>query len=156
MVTWAGFEAAAPDMAAAGRRLIYRGEVGEVLLATVRGPAIPRIHPIWVAIIGPSLYAFILPSAKRTDLEVDGRYALHTHQDPAAPSEVSVRGRARRVTDADVRAAVAGDWYFPADETYELFEFSIESAVLGERETADDWPPRYTSWRPPAPGGTSG
>ncbi len=155
-MTWAEFEGAAPDMAAAGRRLIYRGEVGEVLLATVRGEAIPRIHPIWVAIVGPAMYAFILPSAKRTDLETDGRYALHTHQDPAAPSEFSVRGRAHRVSDAAARAAVAGQWYFPADDTYELFEFSIESAVLGVRETADDWPPRYTSWRSSGPGGTPG
>lgn len=150
MVTWAEFSAAAPELAEAGRRLVYRGTVGEVLLATVRGDTPPRIHPIWVAIVGPSLYGFILPSAKCTDLESDGRYALHTHQDPAAPSEFSVRGRARPVTDAGVRAEVAARWYFEADETYRLFEFSIESAVLGVRETADEWPPRYTSWSAPA------
>jgi hypothetical protein len=32
------------------------------------------------------------------------------------------------------------------DESYTLFEFSIETALLGARATADDWPPRYASW----------
>jgi glycosyltransferase involved in cell wall biosynthesis len=33
-----------------------------------------------------------------------------------------------------------------ADESYDLYEFSIEHALLGERASADEWPPRYTSW----------
>jgi hypothetical protein len=45
------------------------------------------------------------------------------------------------------RSTVASGWSFEADEGYELFEFDVESAVLGERATADDWPPRYTTWR---------
>ena len=36
MVSWSAFEASAPELAAAGRRLIYRREIGEALLATVR------------------------------------------------------------------------------------------------------------------------
>ena len=88
-VTWASFEAAAPDLAAAGRRMFDRDGTGEALLATVRGDAPPRIHPINLAIVGEGLYAFLLASAKRRDLELHGRYALHAHQDPAAPSEFS-------------------------------------------------------------------
>ncbi len=42
---------------------------------------------------------------------------------------------------------VAAGWFFEADAGYELFEFEIESAVIGERPTANDWPPRYTTWR---------
>jgi hypothetical protein len=145
-VTWGTFEAAAPELALEGRRLIYRGETGEVLLATVRDEQPPRIHPIWVAIVGDRLYAFILRGPKRVDLERDGRYAMHTHQDPLAPSEFSFRGRARLVTDDVERAEVAGAWYFEADDSYGLFEFSIETAVLGRRATADDWPPQYTTW----------
>ena len=95
MVTWAEFAAAAPDIAAEGRRLIYARGDGEALLATVRGDDLPRIHPINVAIVDDRLYAFVISgSPKRHDLELDGRYALHTHQDPAAPSEVGLRGRA--------------------------------------------------------------
>jgi nitroimidazol reductase NimA-like FMN-containing flavoprotein (pyridoxamine 5'-phosphate oxidase superfamily) len=146
MATWAEFEAAAPQLAAAGRRLLHRDGVGEALLATVRGDDPPRIHPINVAIVDGHLYAFILPSAKRTDLERDGRSALHTHQDPAAPSEFAIRGRATLVEEEARRSAAAAAWSFEVDETYALFEFSIESALLGARDTADEWPPRYSRW----------
>jgi hypothetical protein len=145
MVTWSELDAAAPDIAAEGRRLLYARGDGEALLATVRGDEPPRIHPINVGVVDGRLYAFLLRSAKRVDLEQDGRYALHAHQDPAAPAEFSVRGRARLVDNADVRAAVGGSWFFEIDETYHLFEFSIDSAVLGLRGP-DEWPPRYTRW----------
>jgi hypothetical protein len=148
MVTWAEFSGAAPEIASEGRRLIYARGDGEALLATVRGDDPPRIHPINVAIVDEGLYAFVIArSPKRLDLELDGRYALHTHQDPAAPSEVALRGRARLVDDPDERGRVATGWAFEVDDDYTLFEFSIESALLGARPTADDWPPLYTSWR---------
>jgi hypothetical protein len=146
MASWADFEASNPILAAAGRALLYRTETGEALLATVRGDDPPRIHPIWVGIVGGRLYAFILKSAKRTDLERDGRFALHTHVDPTAPSEFSIRGRARLVDAAELRTEVGGSWYFEVDETYELFDFDIDAAILGVRDNADEWPPRYTSW----------
>jgi hypothetical protein len=148
-VTWSEFAAAAPEIAAAGRRLIYRGDSGAVLLATVRGDGLPRIHPITVAIADGRLYAFILDSPKRTDLERDGRYAMHTHQDPDIPSEFAIRGRAVVVTDIAERSAVAATWKFEVDDSYDLFAFSLQSAVLGVRGGPDEWPPRYTSWAAP-------
>jgi hypothetical protein len=147
MATWAEFVRAAPDLAARGRALLYREGHGGAILASVRADAPPRLHPISVGVVGEGLYAFILASAKRTDLEQDGRYALHAHVDPAAPNEFELRGHVR-VVGEPVRATVAKGWFFEADEGYELFEFLIESALLGERPTADDWPPRYTTWRP--------
>ncbi len=149
MTTWAQFEAAAPDLAIEGRRLIHRGDAGEMLLATVRGDQPPRIHPVNVSIVDGRLYAFILRSAKRTDLERDGRYALHTHVDPASPSEFAVRGHAALVEVDVARAAAAAQWVFDVDDSYTLFEFSIEAALLGVRDTADDWPPRYSRWTAP-------
>jgi hypothetical protein len=146
-VNWSAFEIVAPDLASAGRDLIFRTGTGEVLLATVRGDEPPRIHPIYVAVVEGRLLAFILTGPKRRDLELDGRYAMHTHVDPTAPSEFSVRGRARLVTDATARAAAAAAWSFEVDDTYGLFEFDLEGAILGTRPTADDWPPVYTSWR---------
>ncbi len=146
MVTWAEFNSGAPDLAAQARRLLYRGDHGEALLATVRGDEPPRIHPISVGIVDDRLYAFINRSPKRRDLATDGRYALHTHQDPDVPREFAVRGRATLIDDGDVRSAVAAQWNFEPDETYDLFEFSIESALLGLRDDPDEWPPRYTSW----------
>jgi hypothetical protein len=149
MTSWSELAAAAPDLAAQGLRLFRRGEVDEALLATVRGDDPPRIHPIWIKVVGGELYAFITASAKRTDLERDGRYALHTHQDPVVPNEFSVRGRARLV-EGDARDRIAAEWYFQAGDEYHLFAFGIEAALLGVRKDADEWPPRYTSWTAPA------
>jgi hypothetical protein len=155
MTSWGEFGTAAPDIAAEGRRLLEARGHGSALLATVRGDAPPRIHPISVAILDGRLYGFIIVgAAKHTDLVEDGRYAMHTHQDPEAPSELMLRGRARLVDDPVERARIADGWSFEADDGYTLFEFEIEQAVLGVRETADEWPPRYRSWRD-APTGTA-
>ena len=82
-----------------------------------------------MAVVDGRLYVFVIArSPKRIDLEVDGRYAFHTHQDPAAPSEAALRGRARLVTDPDVRARIASGWAFTADDGYALFELDIENA----------------------------
>ncbi len=152
MVSWGAFEAAAPDLAATGRRLFERLDSGSALLATVRGDGLPRIHPITISIVDDRLLAFLIEgSAKIADLDGDGRYAMHAHQDPMEPHEFLLRGRATAVTDLWLRDAVAAGWAFEVDETYRLFEFSIEHAVLGSRADPDAWPPRYTSWRPPRP-----
>ena len=142
---WADLAAGNPKIAAAGRDVLYRSGEGLGLLATVRGDAPPRIHPVNVGIVGDGLYTFLLDSAKRRDLAEDGRYALHGHQDPAAPTEFSVRGRAVLVPAGATRDAVGSGWFFEVDDSYWLFELRIASAVLGER-AADEWPPRYTRW----------
>ena len=147
MADWSTLEAEAAPIAQAGRRLIYRGGDGEALLATIRDAGTPQIHPINVGIVDGVLYAFIGPSGKRGDLEQDGRYALHTHLDPAAPDEFSLRGRASPVADVARRATVAAGWAFTVDDRYRLFALDIESAILGERG-ADEWPPRYRRWPP--------
>ncbi len=149
MATWREYEAAAPALAGHTRRLFHRTETGEALLVTVRGENLPRIHPIYLAIMEDRLVAFITPSPKAADLASDGRYALHNHQDPAAPDEIQLRGRAHELDDPATRARLASAWYFATTDAYRLFEFEIERALLGERGP-DDWPPRYTSWRDPA------
>jgi len=146
MVTWADLEAAAPEIASTARRLI-EAPGGKPMLASVRGDDPPRIHPVTVDIVDGRLYVFVIGrSPKRIDLETDGRYALHTHVDPAAPDELSVRGRASLVTDAATRERVGAGWAFEVDESYALFELSIATVLVGRR-SADEWPPRYTSWR---------
>ena len=126
-----------------------RSGIGEGLLATVRDDAPPRIHPVHVRIVDDRLLTFVIArSAKAGDLAVDGRYALHAHQDPAIPHEFLVRGRAVRVDDQARRAEAAAEWSFEVDDAYVLYELGIDHAVFGERATADDWPPIYRSWRP--------
>ena len=142
--SWGTFAAAAGTIAAAGARHLDRSE-GAALLATVRADAAPRIHPVTVGIVGEGLFVFLLDSAKRRDLVEDGRYAVHAHQDMAAPDEFSVRGRARLIPEGELRSRVADGWFFEVDETYWLFELQIETAILGER-AADEWPPRYQRW----------
>jgi hypothetical protein len=152
MVAWSEFVTAAPELAQRGQELFERTGIGEALLATVREDLPPRIHPIYVAIVEGRLLAFVIVgSAKVADLESDGRYALHAHQDPAVPHEFQVRGRAHEVRDRELRTAAAAAWSFEVDDGYRLFEFGVEHAVFGERASADDWPPVYTSWRPAPP-----
>lgn len=149
-VAWGDFAAAAPALAAAGARHLDRSN-GAALLATVRGDAPPRLHPVTVAIVGDGLFVFLLDSAKRRDLVEDGRFALHAHQDQAAPDEFSIRGRVRRIEAGELRDRVAAGWFFEVDDTYWLFELRLQTALLGVR-AADEWPPRYTRWSArPAP-----
>ena len=105
----------------------------------------PRVHPIGIGIVEGRLVAFVTASPKRRDLEADGRYALHNHVDPGVPEEFLVRGRALRIVDS-FRSLVADQWYFEADDGYDLFEFTIDSVLAGLRGSADEWPPRYQSW----------
>lgn len=151
MATWSEFAAASPELAEHARRLFYRTETGEALLVTVRGDDLPRIHPIYLAVMDDRLVAFITPSPKAIDLETDGRFALHNHQDPAAPDEIQLRGRVRVIDDPDDRARFVDRWYFTTTDQYRLFEFLVERVLFGARGP-EDWPPRYTSWTDPTVG----
>ena len=146
LATWADLARGAPAIADAGRRVFYRSGEGAALLSTVRGDASPRIHPINVGVVEGGLYAFLLESAKRRDLAEDVRFALHGHQDANLPTEFSIRGQARLIEPGELRGRVAAGWFFGVDDSYWLFELRIEVAILGERNSADDWPPRYSRW----------
>jgi hypothetical protein len=147
MKTWADFERANPQMAERGRALIYRTGDGEGMLVTVREGAPPRVHPVNAGIVDGHFYTFVQgKSAKRRDLEEDGRYAFHAHYDPDAPNEFLIRGRAVEVTDADLRVRLVNDWFFSVADSYPLYELMVENVLLGERPTANDWPPVYTNW----------
>jgi hypothetical protein len=148
-VTWDEFAAAEPELAATARRLLRRGELDEGLLATVRDDALPRIHPVYVGFVDGHLMTVVLSgSAKLADLRSDGRYALHAHQDPAAPDELLVRGVAVEVPAGALRDAAAAAWSFPIDDE-PLFELRVAQVTLGSRPDADAWPPVYRSWRSP-------
>jgi hypothetical protein len=148
MESWSVFAAAEPEMAERGRALLYQRGDGEGLLATVAPNGTPRIHPLNAGVLDGRLLVFVQDfCAKAKDLAANPRYALHAHQDPGAPDEFMVRGQARLVTDADVRANAASNWFFKVSDGYPLYELLITHALLGERR-ADEWPPRYRSWRP--------
>lgn len=147
MKTWADFERADAHMAERGRELIYRTGEGAGLLVTVREGTPPRIHPVNAGIVDGHFYTFAqAKSAKRRELDEDGTYAFHAHFDPNAPHEFLVRGHAVEVKDAALRARIGGNWFFNVADAYPLYELMVEHVVLGERPTANDWPPVYTSW----------
>jgi hypothetical protein len=149
--SWADLEAADPDLAARGRALLEARGHGTGLLATVRDGVPPRIHPMSVEIVDGHLLTVVLGgSAKARDLEADGRYALHAHQDPAKPDEFQVRGRVRILPPGDLRERAVAQWQFGVGAGDLVVELAIEHALLGQRASADDWPPAYRSWRAPA------
>lgn len=118
------------------------------MLATVSGRGLPRIHPVNVGIVDGRLLVFVQDwSAKTKDLQADGRYALHAMQDPAAPHEFSVRGRARLIEDPAARAKAIGVWPFTPGDDYPLFELEVEHALFRSRANPHDWSQKYVSWR---------
>jgi dipeptidyl aminopeptidase/acylaminoacyl peptidase len=143
MSTWSEFAARAPKIAEKGEALFVRAG-DEALLATVRGDEPPRIHPITVGLRDGGLYVFIHPSGKRSDLETDGRYALHTYMDPDSPDEFAIRGRVRPL-EGHRRAEIAAGWPWKVGDEVGGFELLLDEAVLGERGP-HEWPPRYSTW----------
>jgi dipeptidyl aminopeptidase/acylaminoacyl peptidase len=144
VATWREFSEQAPELAEKAVGLLERSGMDEILLATVRDDEPPRIHPVTVQIRDGGLYVFLHPSSKLTDLEIDGRYAVHTYMDPKQPDEFAVRGRARAV-ERDRRDELAADWPWTVGADVRAFELLLDEAVLGERG-ADEWPPRYSTW----------
>ena len=131
LLRWSEFYRAAPDIAAVGRRLLYRPDRGEVaILATVDCRGAPRVAPVCPVFAETGLY--VLASAgtpKVPQLKRDPRYALHA-QVGADDLEFQIAGRARlldsTVERTDVLDAVPFDSFDPDDP---IFELLIGSAV---------------------------
>ena len=94
MVSWGNFRTVRPDLEAAGRERFYQFGVGLAFLATVRPDGGPRLHPMCPVIDGDELYAFLIPSPKRSDLHRDGRYAMHSFPADDNEDAFSIRGSA--------------------------------------------------------------
>ncbi len=151
MATWAEFEIAAPEIAAAGKKLLYQFGVGLAYLATLRKDGAPRLHPICPTVVEGRLYALIGPTPKRADLRRDGRYALHTFPCPDVDDEFLVMGRAEFIADRGIEDAVRKDLVgrgmtSTADEV--PFEFGIERVMHAKYPGGHGtWPPKYSVWK---------
>jgi hypothetical protein len=148
--SWSEFEAAAPEMAAAGRHLLTLHGVGLGYLATIRPNGGPRLHPFCPILAIGGLWGFInRTTPKGRDLLRDGRYAIHAFPNGRNDDELMLDGRAIVNEDesaaAGVRAAYGATYQTPADET--LYEFRIERALLAVYDEQSTWPPTYTKWR---------
>ena len=159
MVTWGEFAAAAPDLAARGRDLLFQFRVGLAFLATVRRDGAPRVHPVCPVLSGDRLYVLVTPgSPKRGDLVRDGRYALQNFPEPKpSGDEFYVAGRALPVEDEATRAAVLRDAQHMADAAEALFELRLERVMhtRWENPLTPAMRPVQRKWRasPPLPTG---
>ena len=149
MATWGEFATSAPELAAAGRRLIYQYGPGTGYLATVRPDGGPRLHPVCPVVTADGLWVFVVPSPKGADLERDGRYALHALLPEEVEEEFYVTGRARRVDDLAARQRVAVAYHALVPDDHALFALDVERVLHAAYRFRGDWPPVYTRWPEP-------
>jgi hypothetical protein len=107
MLSWGRFRRSAPDLAAAGRTLLYRSGVGLAHLGTVRADGGPRVHPVSPLLVEEGLYALLMISPKLEDLLRDSRFALHTFPLEAVEDAFYLTGRAVFPRDPALRRSVA-------------------------------------------------
>jgi hypothetical protein len=107
MLSWGRFRRSAPDLAAAGRALLYRGGVGLAYLGTVRGDGGPRVHPVSPLLVEEGLYTLLTVSPKLEDLLRDRRFALHSFPMGAGAEAFYVTGRAQFPREEGLRRSVA-------------------------------------------------
>jgi hypothetical protein len=151
MATWNEFETDAPDIAEAGKKLLYQFGVGLAFLATLRKDGAPRLHPVCPTVVDGRLYALIGPSPKRIDLKRDGRYALHTFPPVEVDDEFLVMGRALFIDSKVIEEKVRNDCVSrgmtsTGDDL--PFEFRIESVMHAKYPGGHGtWPPKYSIWK---------
>jgi hypothetical protein len=154
MPTWGEFPAARPELAAAGRQLLYQFGVGLAFLATVKRDGGPRLHPICPVVVDEGLYAVIIPSPKLGDLARDGRFALHAYEPPDNDDAFYVTGQAEPRRDPGLPRSIADAYHAernaleaPAFATHELFELLIDACLQTGTAGHADPDARHTVWR---------
>jgi Pyridoxamine 5'-phosphate oxidase len=152
MVSWADFEAAAPELAAESRELIER--FGYLFVGTIRRDGTPRISPVEANVVGDHLMLVLMAGTLKVgDLVRDPRVVLNapirSAGDPGA--ELKVRGRMIEITDQEQRDATAdaikavSGWRPPPE--WHFFAVDLEDvALIGWESGAMD----MTRWTPHA------
>lgn len=129
-MSWDALAAAAPDLATFGAERLH-DQVA--YLATLQPDGAPRLHPVRPVVAGGHLFVFTeATSPKVSDLERDGRYALHgtvTSDQPWDLREFAVEGTAGRVEDQGMRATAIAGTAFARDERFLLFELGVDAAI---------------------------
>jgi hypothetical protein len=153
--TWPEFAALRPDLAEAGRALLYQFGVGLGFLATTRADGGPRVHPMCPLMTDAGMFAFIVPGPKQRDLLRDGRYALHSFPCPDDEDAFSCLGAVRVVDDAAVRRGLSdlfvserSELGVPAPANEEIaFELFVDSCLLTRTSGHGDPNPVHQIWR---------
>lgn len=155
MATWRDLTEERPDLAEAGRQLLYQFGVGLGFLATIRLDTGPRVHPICPIVHDDRLLAFIIPSPKLEDLRRDGRYSLHCFPPADDEDAFYVTGRARVLHDDALRAAVAQQFVAeravfsvpPPEDDQALVELDLDTVLLTRTTGHGDLEPQHTVWK---------
>lgn len=148
MASWGEFALAARELAEFGADRFRTAEVA--YLATVREDGSPRVHPVTPIVARDRLFVFTGPaSPKGHDLRRDGRYAIHslvTDQNGTG-GEFAISGRARPVDDAATRAVAVQAAPYTSEDSYVLFELTVEEALSTVYADAKGLEPVRTRWR---------
>jgi hypothetical protein len=152
---WREFVEQRPDLAQAGRELLYFFGPGLGFLATVRRDGGPRMHPVCPTLTDDGLYVFIGDSPKCNDLLRDGRFALHSNPLPDNDDAFYVTGIAEQREDPELRRGVEAGYFeklgrsepWPGFSEELLFELLIENCLL-TRTPGHGGPYNHTIWKP--------
>ncbi|MGH9055435.1 MAG: pyridoxamine 5'-phosphate oxidase family protein [Acidimicrobiales bacterium] len=155
MIAWEDFASVRPDLAGAGRSLLYHHGVGLAFLATVRRDGGPRLHPMCPLIESDGMFAFIVASPKQGDLLRDGRYSMHSFPTPDNEDAFYLTGAASKVDDPATRARLSDLFVAerqaigvrPPGDTEVLFQFMIRSCLFTRTTGHGDPSPVHTIWR---------
>jgi hypothetical protein len=156
-VPWSTLAAERPDLAEAGRALLYQFGVGLAFLGAIRKDGGPRVHPVCPLIAAEAIYMLVTPSYKRQDLHRDPRYALHSYPCPTNEDAFYLAGEAKLVHEVDVlhmvRAQFLGKrgWSEtppPSWADQQVFELSIERCLHTTTIGHGDFQPVDAVWRP--------
>ncbi|MDH4111766.1 MAG: pyridoxamine 5'-phosphate oxidase family protein [Actinomycetota bacterium] len=141
--------------AEAGEVLLYQYGVGLGFLATVRPDGGPRVHPICPLIHDGGLFAFLVPSPKRTDLLRDGRFSLHSFPVEENEDAFYMTGTAEPVDDERVREALVARFLEERPGLSQaaadlgdqlLFEFRVSTCLLTRTDGHGEPSPAHTVW----------
>ncbi len=163
MKSWPEFKGAAPELAAAGEKLLLRKRphLGWAFIATLRKDGAPRLHPISVVKAQDRLYVIIPRSSpKCADLLCDGRYALQAFPPPEGEpgGELYLAGVVERNQDAGVCQAIEAETGVRVEAGEVLFELLLERAMvtyLVAEGTSEEHPVHLT-WPAARSAGTCG
>ena len=128
---WSQFEAAAPELAAAGRARIEATHVA--LLGTLRADGSPRISPVEPYLVSGELIFGVMKSAKAADLARDPRCAVHStvSKPDGSEGEFKLFGKAVEVMDQELRSAEPEAWWMSFHpESAVVYRLDIESALF--------------------------
>jgi hypothetical protein len=138
MASWSELEAAAEDLAEAGRKLLINcaPEWGIALLGTSRRDGSPRIGPLCTYILDGRFYVTV-EGEKELDLQRDPRYFLHSYWGDDQ-DECALSGEARPPASADER-----------DRLVQLAPRLRHSAVIRELDMASAYAVTYRNFPRP-------